>query len=354
MTKFAVAEKRAPQLFIFAAIFLGAHLALGQNAFPVPTPSPSTISSSATLVGVPTLVRLPSGEFLKSAVAGEFKLLDNSVPQRVSLEDRKAQPIALVVLMQTGGHGSDQFVSYRNLPHFLDSIVGNAANEIMFITFDSRVRQTWHFPTRTDGVDYAMGHPMEGDAGTAIFDAVDYAVDSIQQETGDFRRIVLLLSEPQDDGSQTSPEDLIRHLGQSNTSVYSLTFLRTSRPSPYFGSKKHASEVHHETSHRPSSKHKGDLRGSTPLELALRAMRMNAAEEISTLSGGAHLNFRNASELEARLSAITDDIHNRRMLSFQPNMHQHGFHTLAVQLEPPKRHVDILARTSYWYEASSR
>jgi VWFA-related protein len=291
---------------------------------------------------------------MKSAVARDFKLLDNSVPQRVSLEDRDAQPIALVVLMQTGGHGSDQFGSNRNLPHFLHSMVGNSANDIMLVMFDSRVRMTWHFPTRTDGVEYAMSHPMEGDAGTAIFDAVNYAVDSIQQETGNFRRIVLLISEPQDDGSQTSPEDLIRHLGQSNTSVYSLTFLPSNRPSPYFGSKNHDPQVHHETSYRQSSKHKDDVRGSTPLEIALRAMRKNAAEEISTLSGGAHLRFRNEAELEARLSAITDDIRNRHILSFQPNLHQRGFHTLAVQLEPPKHHVDILARTSYWYEPSSR
>jgi hypothetical protein len=232
MPNFAVEEKRTLQLFILAAIFLAVHLSLGQNTLTVRSTSPSTISSSATLVGVPTLVRLPAGEFMKSAVAGDFKLFDNSVPQSISLEDREAQPIALVVLMQTGGHGSDQFVSYRNLPHFLDSIVGNAANEIMLVTFDSRVRQTWHFPTKADGVEYAMSHPMEGDAGTAIFDAVNYAVDSIQQETGGFRRIVLLLSEPQDDGSQTSPEDLIRHLGRSNTSVYSLTFLPANRPSP--------------------------------------------------------------------------------------------------------------------------
>jgi hypothetical protein len=195
---------------------------------------------------------------------------------------------------------------------------------------------------------------MRGDAGAAIFDAVDYAVESIQQERGDFRRIVLLLSEPQDDGSRTSPEDLICHLGQSNTSVYSLTFLPTSRPSPHFGSKNHASEAPHETSHRTSPKHKGDVRGSTPFEIASRAMRTNAAEEISTLSGGAHLSFRNEAELEGRLSAITDDIHNRYILSFQPTVHQQGFHTLAVQLEPPKRNVEILSRTSYWYEASGR
>jgi hypothetical protein len=198
-----------------------------------------------------------------------------------------------------------------------------------------------------------MSHPLRGDGGIAIFDAVDYAVNLIQQEAGAFRRIVLLLSEPQDEGSQTSAKDLIRHLGESNTSVYSLTFLPTNRPSPYFGSKSHALEAP-DSSHRQAPKHSGDVRGSTPLDVALRAMQKNAAEEISNLSGGAHLKFRNETEIGERLSAITDDIRNRRTLSFQPNSHQQGFHTLAVQLEPPTQHVDIVARTSYWYEASNR
>jgi hypothetical protein len=305
------------------------------------------------LVGVPALVRLPSGEVVKSAGEGDFKLLDNGIPQKVSLDDRE-QPIALVVIMQTGGHGSDQFVSYRNLPGFLASLVGNAANEVTLITFDSRVEQTWYFPTWTDGVDYAMSHPLVGDEGAAVFDAVDYTVNLIQQETGTFRRIVLLLSEAQDDGGHTSPEDLIRHLGESNTSVYSLTFLPANRPSPHFGSKNRYPEVHPVASNRPPTKDSAKVRGSTPLEIALRAMRKNASEEIATLSGGIYLKFRNEAELGSRLSAMTDDVHNRHLLSFQPNLHQQGFHTLAVQLQPAKHHVDILARTSYWYQASSR
>jgi hypothetical protein len=87
--------------------------------------------------------------------------------------------------------------------------------------------------------------------------------------------------------------------------------------------------------------------------MALKAMRKNAAEEMSVLSGGEQLKFRNATELEARLSAIAEDIHNRHILSFKPILHQPGFHMLAVQLDPQKAHFDILARTSYWYEEAS-
>jgi VWFA-related protein len=349
MPRSGVKEKRSTRRMILATTFLAAHACFGQSASSGQSASVPTISSATTLVAVPTLVRLPSGEFVKGLDAGHFHLLDNGIRQRVSMEDRENQPIAVAVLMQIGGEGSDQFASYRNLPQVLDSIVGNADHEIMLVTFDSHVKDTWYFPVRTDAVQYAMSHPLAGDDGAAILDAVNHAVNLLRQEPGNFRRIVLLLSQPHDDGSETSAEEIVRQLGESSTTVYSLTF-SPNRPSPLFGSKSQDFKARRERSHhRPSKDETADDR-VTYFENALKAMRKNAAEEMSVLSGGEHLKFRNATELDARLSTIVVDVHNRHSLSFQPILHQPGFHTLAVQLEPQKAHFDILARTSYWYE----
>jgi VWFA-related protein len=349
MSKWVVKERRATQRIILATAFLAAHASFGQSASSGQSASVPTISSATTLVAVPTLVRLPSGEFVKSVDASHFHLLDNGIRQWVSMEDREDQPIAVAVVMQVGGQGSDQFASYRNLPQVLDAIVGNADHEVMLVTFDSHVKDTWYFPVRTDAVYHAISHPLAGDGGVAILDAVNHAVTLLHQEPGNFRRIVLLLSQPQDDGSETSAEEVVRQLGESSTTVYSLTF-SPNRPSPLFGSNRQDSKARHERSSHGSSKDETPADRAKPLEIALKAMRKNTAEEMSALSGGGHLKFRNATELEARLSAIADDIHNRHILSFQPILHQPGFHMLAVQLEPQKAHFDILARTSYWNE----
>jgi hypothetical protein len=71
------------------------------------------------------------------------------------------------------------------------------------------------------------------------------------------------------------------------------------------------------------------------------------------LSGGAHLKFRDEPDFEKQLSAIADDIHNRHMLSFQPDSHQPGFHTLSVRVAGQQPHLSILARTSYWFDAGN-
>ena len=61
-------------------------------------------------------------------------------------------------------------------------------------------------------------------------------------------------------------------------------------------------------------------------------METNAAETIATLSGGEQLKFRDQTDFEQQWPVIADDIHNRYLLSFQPNSHQPGFHTLTMHV----------------------
>jgi VWFA-related protein len=307
------------------------------------------IKATSTLVAAPTLLRLPSGEFLKHLSADQIELFDNGIRQNVTLEETGDRPIAVVVLMQTSGPDAGQFRNYRKLPELLYPLIGQSPHEIMLVTFDSRPRATWHFPARSDGVEYALTHPVAGDDGAAILDAVDYVIELLQQEAGDFRRVVLLLSQSQDEGSRTSAEEVVRHLGKGNTSVYSLTFSAPQSP-PHSWGKSRAAKPR-TFSAAAQADEVVDL--STPLGIAVKDLRTNTADELAVLSGGTHLRFRDEPDFEKQLSAIADDIHHRHMLSFQPESHQPGFHTLSVRVAGQQPHLSILARTSYWFEAGN-
>ncbi len=308
-----------------------------------------TIKATSTLVAAPTLVRLPSGEFVKHLDADQIELFDNGIRQKVTLEGAGNRPIAVVVVMQASGSDAGQFQNYRKLPELINSMIGQSAHEIMLVTFDSQPRATWHFPARSDGVEYALAHPVAGDDGAAILDAVDYVIELLQQEAGDFRRVVLLLSQSQDEGSRTSAEEVVRNLGKGNTSVYSLTFSPPKSPPHSWGKSRAAKPRAFSASGQVDET--VDL--STPLGAAVKALRTNTADELAVLSGGAHLKFRDEPDFEKQLSAIADDIHNRYMLSFQPDSHQPGFHTLSVRVASQQPHLGILARTSYWFEAGN-
>ena len=328
---------------IMTAVLLVAHAQSTSREAALPT-----IKATSTLVAAPTLVRLPSGEFVKHLDADQIELFDNGTRQKVTLEEAGNRPIAVVVLMQTSGQDAGQFRNYRKLPELLESLIGQSVHEIMLVTFDSRPRATWHFPARSDGVEYALAHPVAGDDGAAILDAVDYVIELLQQEAGDFRRVVLLLSQSQDEGSGTSAEEVLRHLGKGNTSVYSLTFSEPKSPPHSWGKSRAAKPRAFASSEQVEGADR-----SVPLSTAVKALRTNSAEELAVLSGGAHLKFRNEPDFEKQLAAIADDIHHRYMLSFQPDSHQPGFHTLSVRVTGRQPHLGILARTIYWFDAGN-
>ncbi len=337
-------ERILPRSAMLTALFLLAYAGLAQESA-VPT-----LRSASTLVAVPALVRLPTGELVKDLDADRFHVFDDGAPQKLTLERTEKQPIAVVILMQTGGQARAQFETYRILPTLVDSIIGDSVHEIMLVTFDSKIRATWSFPPRSDGVTYALTHPIAGDDGAAVLDAINYVIGLFQQEPGNFRRIVLLLSQSRDDGSTTSAEEVVRHLGESSTSVYCLTFLPR-KAAPQFRSKTQAATPHRKQPVSADRQHRAvDL--STPLGQALKAMETNTAETIATLSGGEQLKFRDQPDFEQQWSVIADDIHNRYLLSFQPIAHEPGFHTLAIRIAGQQT-LRVTARTSYWFDAGA-
>ena len=98
----------------------------------------------------------------------------------------------------------------------------------------------------------------------------------------------------------------------------------------------------------PPLLHTFDL--GTPLGVALRALRTNAASEVATLSGGESVAFGDRRDLENQLAVLANHIPNRYMLSFRPSSDQAGFHALQVFL-PAHPELQVAARTSYWLTA---
>jgi hypothetical protein len=182
------------------------------------------VKSTSTLVIVPTLVKTESGELIRDLEAGHFRLTDNGEQQNVYLQQVENEPLAVVVLIQTGGAASSELGNYRKLDSIVRTILGNSPSKLALISFDSQVRQIWAFPPRVDGVEYGLTHQVVGDKGAAVRDAVRYGINILQNQPAQFRRIILLLSQEEDSGSQARFADVVRDVARSGTTIYSFTF----------------------------------------------------------------------------------------------------------------------------------
>jgi hypothetical protein len=89
--------------------------------------------------------------------AKDFTLTDNGVEQKLTLEDEAgAQPLALLLVVETGGAGGRQLDSYRTLPTMLDGLIGGVPHKVGVVAFDSHPALVQKFTPHMDRVEVAL------------------------------------------------------------------------------------------------------------------------------------------------------------------------------------------------------
>jgi VWFA-related protein len=376
----------------------------------------SIFTAKTTVVLVPALVRDKSGAVVYTLKPEDFLLTDDGIPQTLTLDaDSGGEPLALVVVLETGGAGARQFQKYDSiappLAPMLASIVGNVGHRVAVVTFDSEPTLLQPFTsdvdeaadalrtlrpgcTRQEHYDNCSGpNPVHnvplGDNGAAILDSLAYAVNLLRAQPPPYRHAILLISETLDRGSHTTIEQAVRAVTESNTTIYSVAFSTSKSEASHYAARQLPSqpsgrptgilslENHHPNPPNgcmgkdpdpdpdaPASRWSQfyDCLGQLvpPLTFAKIAaiatadsLQKNVPATVARLTGGGYFKLTNDKSLARDLATISNRLPNRYMLSFHPQSPHAGLHTLRLKL-PSYPALEITARTSYWAEPSSR
>jgi hypothetical protein len=145
---------------------------------------------------VPVLATTRKGNVIFDLTADDFLLTDNGVPQDVSIEqDTDSQPLALAIVVETGGAGARHLISYQELDSIVDALIGNVEHQVAVISFDSSPHLIVPFTSRTEDASHGLANLSQGDHGAAILDAVGFTVGQLRAQAQRYRRTILLLSE---------------------------------------------------------------------------------------------------------------------------------------------------------------
>jgi hypothetical protein len=119
-----------------------------------------TLTVRSTLVEVPILVKTKGGNRVFELMADDFLLTDNGVPQHLTLDqDADSQPLALAIVVETGGAGARHLIDYRQLDSILDVLIGDVEHRIAIIGFDSVPHLLMPFTPRTADASPAACKP---------------------------------------------------------------------------------------------------------------------------------------------------------------------------------------------------
>jgi VWFA-related protein len=339
-----------------------------QSALQQPAP-PVKLTVRSNLVMVPVFVTGHDGVVFGLG-SEDFFLNDNGVPQQIQIEDdTDSQPLALAIVVETGGAGARHLDDYRALGPVMDALIGNVEHNITVIAFDSTPHIVQPFTSITDEASGTLANLKEGNGGAAILDAVSFAIDQLRAQPPTYRRAILLLSETIDQGSETKLDDAVRLLSDTNTSFYSFAFSSThsavaheaskfddKNPGPAHGcfSKKGA-DAEYEGHYSKQvldcvSQLAPPLRLATMAFIAARgSLKVKTAETVADLAGGRFFPFKNEKDLKTSLIALSNDIPNYYVLSFRPTTPTPGIHALQVGTAH-RGPFNIAARREYWID----
>jgi VWFA-related protein len=296
----------------------------------------ATFHSQSNVVTIPALVKSAKGEVVYGLGAKDFIVEDDGVEQAVRLDEAaEGSQIYLVVAIQRGGRASYEFPRIRGLSAMLDPLLESGAGRIAIVEFDSQVKLVQDFSGNSERVAGNLKGLQAGDGGAAIADAVDFSVKLLEKAPKERPRVLLLISETRDHGSEAKVEDVVAEIGQSNTAVYALAFSPTKSNILDTMQGNNLAEMHE---------------GVDFLQLAylaVQAMRKNTPAAVARMTGGEYELFTASKTFEAKMIDFTNHLHSRYLLSIEPKNPRDGLHQIRVRLRDPGER-SVLARSSYW------
>jgi VWFA-related protein len=310
-----------------------------EPAMPVPGAHSDvpTLRVTTNEVLVPTLVEKRGGGVVYGLKPSDFILEDNGVPQKIRVqEEMDSAPVSLVVAVEEGGVSALEFDKLAKLGPLLDLFLSDGRSQAALVGFDSRPHLIHDFTHSSDDVGDALKHLQPGNGGDAILDTVSYAVDLLEDQPKEFRRVLLLVSEERDHGSKhTRPAQLVEKIGRSDVLVLSVSF----SPS--------RAELLHDI------KDSGDdrtLSMISTLAMIVQAFKKNVSKEVAHMSGGEYTTFTGDKGFEQRVVDAAKHARNRYLITFSPSDPTPGLHTIRVKTAQDYG-ARIVARANYWLGA---
>lgn len=312
------------------------------------------------LVLVPVIVTDNKGRPIDGLAAPDFAVLDNGRQQSVNVDSFATgnAPIALIVAVQSSGISAAVLEKVQRIGAMIQPLITGERGCAGLVSFAERVE--WHEECTKDAEKLVRAfHGLRsGEQKSArMLDAVHEAIKRLRKHA-DTRRVLLLISESRDRGSETELDTAVVSAQTAGVTVYAATY---SAFKTAFTSKPPQPETPPERQ-EPRSVRTEPLspRGRVPIppaeqrvdilggigELA-RLGKTKTTEGLTRSTGGATFSFARQKGLETAIEKLGEELHSQYVLSFTPADSVPGYHRLEVQI-PGKANLQIRARPAYW------
>lgn len=314
------------------------------------------------LVLVPTTVTDKKGRSLEELDPSRFVVLDNGRQRQVTVDTLATgvAPIALVIAVQSSGISAAALENIRKIGAMIQPLITGQRGCGAVLAFDHRLQWLQECTKDPDLLTRAFWQLKTGEPKAArMLDAVSAGIAHLRRREN-ARRVLLLISESRDRGSESALEDVLIDAQAAGVAIYAITYsaFKTgflSKTAPPLDPPREYPERPRSTRTEPLS-----AKGRVPIpppesrvdilggigELA-RLGKTKTTDALAKGTGGTEYSFARQPALESAIGKLGGELHGQYVLSFAPQDAEPGYHRLEVRI-PGKPDVRIRARPGYW------
>jgi VWFA-related protein len=342
-------------------LMCAAGLALAQQpGTPRPEPEKDTvIRVPVNVVIAPTTVRDRKGSFISGLQIGDFELYDNNKEQRINA-DVQGEPLSLVVAVQKSFNMDQILPKIQQIGPLLNDLLVGQDGETALIAFDHRIQVVQDFTKETTKLSTALKNIKPGSSNHAVIDAEMAAIRMLKTRPTDRRRVLLLIAEKRDRGSEAHVREALTEAEFANVTIFSVdissvmaTITGTPMPPPPPRIPVTAQHIPAGGAQTPTTIDQNYYNGNyipvfVDIFKAVKSVFIDDALDVFTrFTGGKQYSFVSERSLEKAVEAIGEELHSQYLLSYTPNnLGEGGFHEIKVVVNRPN--LEVRTRPGYW------
>jgi len=244
----------------------------------------------------------------------DFRIYEDGAPQQIKLFRREDVPVSVGILVDNSGSMRDKRLKVNAAA--VDFVKeSNPEDEMFIVNFNDEAFLDADFTNDIDRMQDALQR-IDSRGGTAFYDAVQMSLDHVKKKAKRDKRVLLVVSDGEDNASRAELENLVRELQEqeSQTIVYAIGLL---------------SEEEKRSAKR-----------------AQRAIRY-----VSRATGGPAYFPKTVDEVSALTRRIAFDIRNQYTLTYSaPSDKPAGFREVKVELQGKAKKYQVRHRPGYFAE----
>jgi VWFA-related protein len=310
------------------------------------------IKSLVNEVTAPVTVRDPAGEIVLNLAKSNFHVYDNGAEQSIDHFDLGGDALSVVLVIETSSHIEPMLPALRKTGIIFTQTVMALTSEAAVVGFDDEVKVLQPFTTDPDAVQAVVNGLPEGTSGTLLYDGMARGISLLAQRPPARRRILVVVGEAQDSGSENKLGGVLRQAQMENVTIYSIGLSTTmadlrAKPTQYEppqlgppGTFPIPTPNGQPQTPEVEAQMQGNMNLGALAEWLVKtgknAVGPNSLEVASKATGGLHVNTMKDHSFQKAMDEIGGELHAEYTLSYRPPGDEpSGYHEIKITVDRP-------------------